>query len=1039
MRDCIVKLLQCLKTFRNLNLDLTWLAALALCLATGGMELIARAAAPQAYDVWPVEEGWTPSTITSITQTQDGYIWLGTYHGLMRYDGVRFTVFDSSHTPGLQSSRITALFQDREGKLWIGHETGQLTQMADGAFYPANPGPAWPGGAIETIIPDANDDLWLVNSVGILFRLRDGLAVECPGGASASRKAALGREKGGRLWIVSNGRVATLEDGKVAEVHFPGSSASDFYERVAGAQDGGLWVLGNGRVRKWAGDHWDLNSGETPWEQGAVTGLLEMRTGALLVATLNSGLYMLHPGLEPLHFSRTNGLSHDWIRSLCEDHEGNIWIGTGAGLDTLRPRQVKMLDAPDHWQGRTVLSFIVQPHGAAWIGTEGAGLYRYTNANWTSYVESSGLSNLFVWSVLETRRGELYVGTWGGGLFVKNGDHFDSPGDLAKITAPVVSLYEGRGGEIWIGTTAGIYRYDAGKLAWFAGKEQLSLPDVRAIAQSPDGSVWFGMSGGGLACLKDGRLKQFKKDDGLNSDSVMSLYAEPNGTLWIGTSDNGLGRWKDAKFATVGAEQGLPSSTVSHIVDDEAGNLWLGSDRGILRISKASLNLCADGAARSVRCFSYGKAEGLASLNCPGGFQPGACKTAQGLLWFPTAKGVAIIDPMKVASNPVPPPVVIEDLVVDGRPVERRPHAAQAGPAGPGRALRIPPGQQRFEVRYTGLSFAAPDKVRFQYKLEGLEHEWMDAGTKRVIEYSYLPPGAYTFQVIACNNDEVWNQTGASLSFMVLPQFWQTWWFRALSVVTGAGAVAAVAMGVMRRRVRRKLEQLERQRALERERARIARDIHDELGASLTRITLLSQSVRSELPDQQPAAADVDQIYTNARELTRAMDEIVWAVNPKHDTFDSLVTYLGRFAQNFLSAAAIRCRLDVPLHLPAWVLTAETRHNLFLAFKEALHNVVKHARATEVRISLELRPDGFMLVVADNGRGFSWKPGEPVAAVSADGARAAGGNGLLNMQKRLEEIGGCCGWDTAPGEGTRAKLIVCVIKTHDNRFLRNEL
>jgi len=229
-----------------------------------------------------------------------------------------------------------------------------------------------------------------------------------------------------------------------------------------------------------------------------------------------------------------------------------------------------------------------------------------------------------------------------------------------------------------------------------------------------------------------------------------------------------------------------------------------------------------------------------------------------------------------------------------------------------------------------------------------------------------------------------------------------------------------------RQRVRRRLEQLERQRALERERSRIARDIHDDLGASLTRITLLSQSARAELDDRQAAAADVDQIYSTARELTRAMDEIVWAVNPQHDTLDSLVAYLGRFAQSFLSTAGIRCRLDVPLQLPAWALTAEIRHNVFLAFKEALNNVAKHAQASEVRISLELRPDGFMLVVTDNGRGFKWnlRKGQPTPA--ADESRSAAGNGLVNMQKRLEEVGGCCGWDTAPGEGTRAKLVVVV-------------
>ena len=622
---------------------------------------------------------------------------------------------------------------------------------------------------------------------------------------------------------------------------------------------------------------------------------------------------------------------------------------------------------------------------------------------------------------------------------VKKGERFESPGELSRITAPAVALYEGKQGEVWIGTTAGLHRYEGGKLTWFAGKDQLVSPDVRVIEQSQDGTLWFGMLGGGLGSLKDGALKQFRRPDGLSSDFVLALHAEADGTLWIGTSDNGLCRLRQGKFATISVEQGLLASIISQIADDGAGNLWMGSHHGILRASKADLNRCADGELKSVRCLSYGKAEGLASQKCSGGFQPGVCKTADGRLWFPTAKGLAIIDPGNFTTNTVPPPVVIEELTVEGKPVKfQGPKAADHG-ADSASVLQIPPGKQRFELRYTALSFAAPDKVRFKYKLEGLENEWVDAGTRRVAPYSYLPPGTYNFQVIACNNDDVWNKEGASLAFRVLPHVWQAWWFKIALAVAAAGAVAALAISVTRRRVRRKLEQLERQRALERERARIARDIHDDLGASLTRITLLSQSARSELESGHRAGADVDQIYSTARELTRSMDEIVWAVNPQHDTLDSLVTYLGRFAQHFLTVAGIRCRLDAPLQLPALPLTAEMRHNVFLAFKEALNNVVKHAKATEVRLSLELRPEGFMLVIADNGCGFTWPPGQELATEPADGHRLAGGNGLTNMQKRLEEIGGCCGWDTAPGEGTRAKLVVVVkawargvIKTDDS-------
>ncbi|MEO6182341.1 MAG: two-component regulator propeller domain-containing protein [Verrucomicrobiota bacterium] len=609
----------------------------------------------------------------------------------------------------------------------------------------------------------------------------------------------------------------------------------------------------------------------------------------------------------------------------------------------------------------------------------------------------------------------------------------------------MTALYQGRGGELWIGTQVGLHRYETGKLVWFVGKDKLALPDVRAITESADGTLWFGMSGGGLGSLQEGVLKQFRQRDGLSSDLVSCLYADPDGTLWIGTTDNGLTRRAQGMFSIISTAQGLPSKIICHIVDDDVGNLWMGSQNGILRVSKADLHRCADGQDSTVHCLSYGRAEGLAAQTCSGGFGPGACKTADGRLWFPTVKGLAIVDPM--TTNSVAPPVVIEALLVDGsatnnwisgipgvsagssasriqllpNPALERTEIVAPGIAKP---LRIPPGHRRFEFHYTGLSFVAPDKVRFRCRLEGLEHDWVDAGIKRVAEYSYLPPGSYTFKVIACNNDDVWNEAGASVTFTVLAYFWQTLWFRAASMVAGAGVLAGGILWVARWRLRRKLEQSERERALERERTRIARDIHDDLGASLTRISMLSQSVRSEVEDLPQAAADVDQIHSTAREITRALDEIVWAVNPKYDTLDSLVAYLGRFAQLYLSATAIRCRLHVPVDPPPLALTAEVRHNVFLAFKEALHNAVKHAHATEVSVSLELRPTEFELLVVDNGRGFNWKSDASTAVTSGDGLRSAPGNGLLNMQKRMEEIGGRCEWDIVLGEGTRVKFTV---------------
>ena len=990
-----------------------------------GADLDSSASLPNySFEALPPDAGWQQSPVTGIVQTRDGYLWLGTYNGLVRFDGERFKVFLASDTPGLQNSRITSLYQDGKGGLWIGHETGDLTLHDEDGFHPVKLKGDPPSLAIESIISDESNDLWLLNANGKFYALRDGLPVDSPGGGSPSRKSWVSRDAGGRLWVTANGMIANLERGAMQSQDFGEAGSSPFYQRVCPSAKGGVWVLGNGLIRRWRAGQWVQETLPCPGASRSVTVLSETRSKQLVVGTLDDGFYLIPDGGEgePLHFSHTNGLSHDWVRCFWEDHEGNLWFGTGGGLDSLRARKASMLNCPGDWQGRAVLSFVTETNGGAWIGTEGAGLYHVETNKWTRYDESSGLINLFIWSVLKRRNGDLLVGSWGGGLMVmvKDGTRFETPPELEKLNAPVLALYEDRTNDVWVGTTIGLFKYSSNSLTLEAGTEKLERPDVRTIAQARDGTIWFGMSGGGLGSLKDGHLRQLRRKDGLSSDFVQALYIEQDDTLWIGTADNGVNRYRHGRFGLV---TNLPSLAISHIVDDGDGYLWMGSNEGILRAPKYEMDRCAEGALKPLPCLTFGKAEGLSTLTCSGGFRPGACMTSNGTIWFPLTKGLAVINPMHVKLNQIEPPVVIEGMMADGKPVNLRPSRIGRHNGSASEVVEIPPGHRLFEISYTALSFAAPERVRFKRYLESVEKEWSEPLKKRSADYTFLRPGLYTFHVKACNNDEVWNDSGDSLQFRILPFFWQTPWFRAASSMAAAMGVGGVVLWVSRRRLREKLERLERQQAVERERTRIARDIHDDLGASLTRITMLGQSVHAELKHEPHLATDVDQISQTARELTRAMDEIVWAVNPKHDTLDSLFAYLGRFAQNFLSSAGIRCRLDEPTHLPVWALTAEIRHNVFLAFKESLNNVVKHAKATEVKVSLEIQPDQFSLTIADNGKGFD----RAVQTPRVDqGTRVFSGNGLANMQRRLEEIGGRCEWQTAPGEGTRVKMFIHV-------------
>ena len=982
---------------------------------------------------WQVEQGLPQNKVTTVVQTRDGYLWAGTYNGLARFDGVHFTVFNDNNTPELRSSRITSLFEAADGVLWIGTESGDVAQYQDGHFADVPLRANWSGGKIYAIASDETGDVWAMNETGELARVRDG-QVLIPSAGVIAKVVALTRSANGQIWVDREGRVSLLKQGQLQPVGFTANASATYpyIQGIAASRDGGLWVACNREIRKWKDGAWVADWGAAPWGWDVVVSFAETSAGVLAAGTSGVGAWLLftdQTNTPALHLNHTNGLPSDWVISLWEDHEKNLWCGTGAGLVVIRPNNLETISPPDNWKSRPVLSVLPTPNGALWVGTEGAGLYRLRNGAWANFNETQGIRNHYVWSLAADSAGKIWAGTWGGGLFAQKNDAFDFAPGLEDFRAPIPALLFLRD-ELWIGTTMGVQRYQDGKLERFNEIAGKPFGDVRAIAPDKSGARWFGTAGGGLVCLSDGNFRRFKKNDGLSSDFIECLHFADDGALWIGTFGGGLDRFKNGKFSVINHEQGLPNGVIGHIESDGRGFFWMSSYGGILRASEKDLNRCADGDMIEVPFLTYGINDGLPTLECSEGLQSAGGKTADGRLWFPTAKGLVAVDPAGVKMNPLPPPVRIEQMLVDDKRIQNEDGGwkledgtrAPSSILQPPSSLVIPPGRHRVEFDYTGLSFVAPEKVRFKCRLNNFETEWADVGAKRVATYNYIPPGSYSFQVTACNNDGVWNETGASLSFEVRPYFWQTTWFHMLGGLCTVLAASSVVWFDTRRRMRRRVERAERQRDIELERTRIARDIHDDLGAQLTRITMMSESARGDMANPGRAAAGLQKIYDTARELTRSMDEIVWAVSPRHDTLESLATYLEKFAQDWLATAGLRCRLDLPLQFPDWHLTSEVRHNVFLAFKEALHNAVKHSGASEVLIRLTLGEAFFQLAVEDNGRGFV--AGEKTAAVSTTPGRPASGNGLGNMRRRLEAISGRCEIKSSPGAGTKAIFFV---------------
>ncbi len=964
-----------------------------------------RAEAP-SYMIrnWQTEAGLPQDTVTALAATSDGYLWLGTYNGLARFDGLNFTVFAADKIPELENGRISSLYADTRGRLWIGHETGDVTWYQAGRFHSIKVEKRPPPRSVMSISEDEYGLIWLLAPDGALRRIGTDFQVSLIPSRVGGTTLSLRRDCEGRLWSLRMSELSQIRKGRPTPI-LGGLGTNRFLlEAGCARRAGGLWLLMDRKIMKWVDGKTSEVIGVVPRDLRQVSAMAETVSGELAFGTLDRGLFLLAPTGEVAQFSRSNGLADDWVRSLYADAGGNLWVGTAnGGLNMLQRKTISEIAPPDGWQGRQVLSVCASRNGSLWVGTEGAGLYHFRDGNWEHFGPGDGISNPYVWSVLEDSSGQLWVGTWNGGLLIKRDDRFELLSVLRGLPGPMTALYQDETGKRWVGSGSGLASFDQNQFTKIGKEADQTAGEVRAITRDSEGRIWFGMSGGGLGCIMNGTVKQFRKQDGLSSDLVQCLRAEPDGTLWVGTYGGGLTRRRQERFATVGTRQGLPSNVILGVADDGKGNYLMSSLAGILMMGKEALNRCADGQLDRVRCFVYGKNEGMPTLECSGGFQPVTATTPDGRIWFPTRKGLVGISP-EGSTNSLPPRVLIEEVLFDGRSVAFPTNEAP---------LSIRSGKGQLTFRYTGLDYTAPEEVRFRYRLEGLDPSWVEADARRDVAYGYLPPGHYTFCVTACNKGGLWTTTPACLALDVLPQFWQTWWFKLLVAVSGVAAVAGAVLYGAHQQMRKKLRRLEQQQALERERARIARDIHDHLGSSLTHITMLSQLAQEEHKHSEPYS-NLRQIYQTADDLTRAMDEIVWAVNPKNDSLDNLMTYLGSFAQRFLGSVGIACRLELPMHLPPKPLTSELRHNVFLAFKEALNNAAKHSGATEVRISLVDDDHNSTLTVIDNGRGFD---------LGAPAENARGGNGLSNMRLRMKHINGQCEITTAPGTGTKVRFM----------------
>ena len=982
-------------------------------------------------DVWGTDQGLPNNTVTGIAQTPDGYLWCGTYDGVVRFDGARFVRVGPDDSTHQQANRIQCLLVDRQGHLWIGTDGAGVLRYAEGHLTPVTGHDGDSRDAVRSIAEDGAGNLWL-GTRGGLGRLTKGHVTwftEAAGFANTSKSTwSVATDSDGRVWAADWGNLRSFQGGVFETVLSGGNLMQPL--RSVHVNGTNIWagMLGQA-MRRRAGGHWERLDDAGLFAGVEVTSFCQTRSGDLWVGT-RKGLHRRR-GQRWTTITARNGLVSGEVRMLFEDREGNLWVGTGtAGMARVKRRVLNSYTARHGLSDGGVMALREKPGGGLWVGLSNG---RLAVGDARGFRPADGVSgwptDAGVTSVLPTRDGALWVGTFGNGLMRFHAGRSNqfaptvgSPARIDKVTA----LLEDRRGDVWVGTYYSLYKGTETNLVVpvSVGERELRAP-VAALIESRDGGLWAACHGLGVLRLHASGTNWITRHEGLPTHLVSALYEDSDGSLWIGTAA-GLCWWRDGKVTTFTTAHGLTDANISQILDDGGGHLWLGSRRGLMRIARRELEAIAEGRQTSAEVFACGLGEGMPSEECSGGFSPAGIRSADGRLWFPTARGLVMVDPAELERglNPSPPPVYIEEVRADGRLVAQLhvPGRVEAKSAA-ARPFVLPHNTRRLEFAYTAVSLTAPERVRFRHRLEGFDSNWTEAGGARSTAYAKLPAGWYHFQVLACNEAGVWNETGHGLAFRVAAPFWHTWWFLMLSGAGLAGMLAAGARFVSVQKWRQRLRRLEEAHAIDKERMRIAQDMHDEVGGKLSRISFLSDMARRSVAETSEAGRQIDEVSEAARDVIRTVDEIVWAVSPRNDTLESLTHYICRHAEEFFELTPIELELEIPSDFPAHRLSADVRHNLFCAVKEALNNVLKHAAAGKVRIAFVASHVSFQVTVRDNGRGFRPEAREiPVSGIPA--TAADGGDGLLNMWERLASIGGRCGIESEPGQGTQVVFTV---------------
>ncbi len=960
---------------------------------------------------WQTEDGLPNNSVNGVAQTSDGYLWVGTPSGLVRFDGLHFETISLTNIIPLPNRGIIAMIRGRSGALWLAMDRGAVVRLSGNtsrAFIKDLPN-LIPNGMAE----DADGSLWIAYRGGSVYHVTENSTRETTlkeGMPTGIGICALATDNHGRVWFAKSGQAGVYSNGVFhTVVTFDRLSST----RLTSSKEGGVWISSNFHVYKYDADGRKGDYGEFhPDNPGTVvTAMQEDQNGDIWIGTSFSGLYRCNKdGFQLIP------TSHNGILCLTQDQEGNIWVGTfGGGLNSIRRRAIRLEGSGLPYP--SVESICEGSDGSIWAVTQNGVLARRTGDEWMAVPLSDQWPGEATCVTCDAQ-GTIWIGTRLHGIYCWRDGKFVGLDPAITVRGYTIhTLLACKNGDLWIGqeNPPTIIRLRDGKLTTFPIPANNRI--IRAMVEDAAGNVWVGTSRGILLRITGDQITEATPRAQEDLAPIRSLYATPDGAVWIGYAGWGIGCLKGGHYFEVNTTQGLFDDSISHIVADGRGWLWFGADRGIFKVREQDFMDFADGKVSRVRSVHYGRGEGLPSLQGTFGASPDVLRSSDGRLWIPMQTGLVVADPEKLYEKALPLLTLLTRVTVDDRIV-----AQYAGvlPRGSGEeiqrlmakdlVLHLAPGHRIIKFDYAAFNFNAPENIQFRHQLKGADDDWVEDGPTRSVVYQRLDEGKYTFAVTACNSDGDWNKSDAEVKLDVSPFLWRTWWFQLIVVGAFTLSIIAIVRYVSFRRLRAQLRLLEQQAALQRERARIAKDIHDDLGANLTQIAFLGELANQDREEPNAVGERIRKISATARQAVKSLDEIVWAVNPRNDTLAHLLDYAGQFAVDYLRLIGIRCRLDFPVEIPAREVSTDLRHNLFLSVKEALHNIFKHANATEVWLRAVADERALKIVIEDNGRGFTSGPDDALA------------DGLRNMKQRMEEIGGSFRAESQPGNGTKIIL-----------------